>query len=323
MSKPELSIIMPLFNSERYVGVAVESLLSQSYGDFELIIVNDCSTDGSLEVLRKYNDQRICIMHNETNQGIVFSRNKGLKAANGTFIAPFDSDDVAMPNKFNLQIGFLKKHTRLGMLGSWAKLIDENGNLLKKRWKLKAKSERIPAVMFFRNYFVQSAVIMRRDAMPKHGYRNGYDLVEDWMMWCEIAENHPVWNFPEYLIQYRIHKHGNSQADSDLMHMKDKIIFGYHFNKLGLKPDNHTFELFKLIKNQQPITNYDQLKQIEAILIEIAEANIKTGFYDHKQMMKVLLNRWMKICSKTQTKQYRLSFDLMSSRLFTLYFKRK
>lgn len=77
MSKPELSIIMPLFNSERYVGVAVESLLSQSYGDFELIIVNDCSTDGSLEVLRKYNDQRICILHNETNQGLCFRATKG------------------------------------------------------------------------------------------------------------------------------------------------------------------------------------------------------------------------------------------------------
>lgn len=315
MSKPELSIIMPLFNSERFVAKAVESLLSQSYGNFELIIINDCSTDGSFEVLQQFSDRRISILHNETNQGIVFSRNKGLEAASGKFIAPFDSDDVAMPDKFNLQIGFLKKHSEFGMLGSWAKMIDENGNLLKKRWKLPAKPGRIPAIMFFRNYFVQSAVTIRREAIPKKGYRIGYDLVEDWMMWHEIAQKHPVWNLPEYLVKYRVHHQGNSQNDPAQMYRKDKMMFEFLFHTLGLHPAENDFELYSLIKNRQPI-NHRQLKAIGAMLDKIADGNFNLRIYEHREMMKVLRNRWLKVCLKTRNKIHRVPFDFFTPGLF-------
>jgi glycosyltransferase involved in cell wall biosynthesis len=255
MSKPELSIVMPLYNSEKFVGKAVESLLSQSYGDFELIIVNDCSTDGSMEALKQFNDRRISILHNQTNQGIVFSRNKGLEAASGAFIAPFDSDDVALPDKFKLQIDFLKKHANYGLIGSWVQMIDEHGILLKKSWKLNAKPEQIPAILFFRNYFVQSAVTMRQEAIPKQGYRKGYDLVEDWMMWHEIAAKYPVWNLPEYLVKYRVHQQGNSQNDPAQLSMKDKLMFEYLFQNLGLHPANNDFELYSLIKSKQPVNH--------------------------------------------------------------------
>lgn len=315
MPKAELSIIMPLYNTDQYVGEAVESLLSQSYGDFELIIVDDCSTDGSMDVLKQFNDSRISILHNETNQGIVFSRNKGLEAATGAFIAPFDSDDVAMPDKFKLQIDFLKKHTGYGMVGSWVRMIDEQGNLLKKCWKLKAKPERIPAILFFRNYFVQSAVVMRREAIPKHGYRIGYDLVEDWMMWCEIAASYPVWNFPEYLVKYRVHLKGSSQAAPELTSRIDRMMFEFLILNLGLQPTDHDFELYCLIKNQQPV-NHRQLKEIGAMLFKIAEGNLNSGIYDHKHLMKVLQNRWLKVCVKTRDKIYRVPFDFFTSRLF-------
>jgi len=317
MPKPELSIIMPLYNSELFVGKAVESLLSQSYSDFELIIVNDCSTDGSMETLKQFNDPRINILYNETNQGIVFSRNKGQEVATGRFIAPFDSDDVAMPDKFKLQIDFLKKHTNYSMIGSWVRMIDEHGNLLKKSWKLNAKPEQIPAILFFRNYFVQSAVTMQREAIPKQGYRKGYDLVEDWMMWHEIAAKYPVWNLPEFLVKYRVHQQGNSQNDPAQLRRKDKLMFEFLFQNLGLHPASNDFELYSLIKNKQTV-NYRQLKAIGIILDKIADVNRNSGIYDQKQLLKVLRNRWLKVCLKTQNKIYRVPFDFFKSRLFYL-----
>ncbi len=322
MPKPELSIIMPLYNSELFVGEAVESLLGQSYGDFELIIVNDSSEDHSLKVLQKFNDPRINILHNETNQGIVFSRNKGLKAATGDFVAPFDSDDVAMPDKFKLQIDFLKKNTGYGMIGSWVRMIDEKGNLQKKRWKLNAKPEQIPAILLFRNYFVQSAVTMRREAIPKQGYRKGYDLVEDWMMWHEIVKKHPVWNYPDYLVKYRIHKSSNTQAHPKQLLNKDRQMFEYLCGELGIEPDDNSYELYSLIKNQQPI-NHRQLKEIDKLLNRIAEENFSSGIYGHRQLIKVLLNRWLKACVKTRNKIYRLPFDFLFSGLLYFYLFRR
>jgi len=314
MPKAELSIIMPLYNSEKFIAAAVESLLSQSYGDFELIIVNDGSTDGSLDVLSQFKDKRINVLHNTSNQGIVYSRNKGLAVATGAFVAPFDADDIAMPGKFRLQIDFLKKNPHFGMVGSWVKIIDEHGNLLKKRWKLNARPEQISAILLFRNYFVQSAVTMRHDAIPKHGYRPGYDLVEDWMMWHEIAVRYPVWNLPQYLVKYRLHEHGNSQKDQELLRQKDKMIFDSLFLKMGIQPTNEDFELYYLIKNQQPVIHH-KLKEIEGLLSRIAEENSKSGLYDQKQLVRVLQNRWLKACFKTRNKIYRVPFDFLSSGL--------
>lgn len=315
MGRTELSIIMPLYNSGKFVAGAVESLLGQSYGDFELIIVNDGSTDGSMDVLSQFKDPRILILQNPSNQGIVYSRNKGLEVATGAYIAPFDSDDVAMPEKFKLQIDFLKKNPRFGMIGSWVKMIDEDGNLLKKRWRLNAKPEQIPAILLFRNYFVQSAVVMRREAIPKGGYRKGFDLVEDWMMWYEIAAKYSVWNLPEYLVKYRVHSQGNSQKDEELMHRKDRMIYETLFLKLGIQPNDEDFECYRLIKNQQPII-HGKLKEIGGFLNRIAEENSRSGAYDQQQLLKVLQNRWLKACFKTRNKIYRVPMDYLSSGLF-------
>lgn len=240
-----------------------------------------------------------------------------MEYATGKFIAPFDSDDVAMPYKFKLQIDFLKKHAEYGMLGSWAKMIDENGTLLRKHWKLSAKPERIPAILFFRNYFVQSSVMIRWEAIPKMGFCYGYDLVEDWMMWYEIAQEYPVWNLPKYMVKYRVHHQGNSQHDQVQMSRKDKMIFEFLFLNLDLHPSDDDYELYSLIKNWQPI-NHRPLKAIGIMLEKIADGNFKSGFYVHKEMMKVLRNRWLKVCLRTQNKRYKVPVDFFTSGL--LYF---
>ena len=219
MKPPELSIIMPVYNSAKYVVEAVDSLLSQSYSNFELIIINDASTDGTAELLDNIQDERIRLLNNDKNMGIVYSRNRGLAVARGDFIAPFDGDDVASPEKFEKQIDFLNKNTSYALLGSWVKIIDDKGNLMKQKWRLHARPELIPSILLFRNYFVQSSVVIRRNAIPVGGYKPISDVGEDYRMWIEVARKYPTWNFPDYLIKYRIH--GSSITNSD-----DSIFLG-------------------------------------------------------------------------------------------------
>ena len=105
---PRLSIVMPFYNTENFIKETIESLLNQTFKDFELIVVDDGSTDKSPEIISSFKDPRIKLIQNEQRKGIVYSRNKGLSEANGEFYAPFDSDDIALPHKFERQIQFLQ-----------------------------------------------------------------------------------------------------------------------------------------------------------------------------------------------------------------------
>ena len=140
MSYPTLSIIMPVYNAEAYLHEAVKSILAQSFTDFELIIVEDGSTDNSLEIIEGFSDSRIHVLYNDGNQGIVYSRNRGNAASRGRYIGPFDADDIAEKDKFKKQLRFLECNPDYGMIGSWAHLVDHEGRMMHEKWKVNAPS---------------------------------------------------------------------------------------------------------------------------------------------------------------------------------------
>ncbi|MEI6696160.1 MAG: glycosyltransferase [Bacteroidota bacterium] len=316
---PELSIIMPLYNTENYVAQAIQSLLCQTYKNFELIIVDDASTDQSLEIVKSFNDSRIKILTNEKNEGIVFSRNRGLQIAKGKFIAPFDSDDIAMADKFEKQISFLKTNSEYGMIGSWVKLIDENGDFLKKKWKLNAPAERIAGIMLFRNYFVQSSVVIRRESVPRKGYAIGNDIVEDYLMWVDVAEKYKVWNYPEYLVKYRIHPQSATGSDVIRLQQKDKIVFQIIYNKLGIIIDNQLAEFLLKIKGDKYIQSLQELKDIDNFLLLILKQNAKLGKFNQQELKKVVFNRWIKSCYKARRLNAGMLKILLTSPLSKLF----
>ena len=316
---PELSIIMPLYNTANYVAQAIQSLLSQTYTNFELIIVDDASTDQSLEIVKSFNDTRIKILTNEKNEGIVFSRNRGLQIAKGKFLAPFDSDDIAMPEKFEKQIIFLKKHPDFGLIGSWVKIIDEYGTLNKRKWELSASAERIPSILLFRNYFVQSSVVLRREAAPENGYAIGNDIVEDYLMWVDVAEKYKVWNFPEYLVKYRIHPKSATGSDVIRLQQKDKIVFQIIYNKLGILIDNQLAEILLKIKSDKDIQSLRELKDIDNFLLLILKKNARLGIFNQKELKKEVFNRWMKSCYKARHLKTGMLKILLTSHLTKLF----
>ncbi len=318
---PELSIIMPLYNTEMYVAQAIQSLLSQTYTDFELIIVDDGSTDKSLEIVKSFKDSRIKIMRNQQNQGIVFSRNRGLKEAVGEYIAPFDSDDIAMPDKFRKQIDFLKTHPDFGLIGSWIKMIDENGKFIKKKWRLFAKPEEIPAQLLFRNYFAQSSVVIRREALPVSGYENGFSFGEDYRMWIDIAKKYKMWNYPECLLLYRVHSKNTTSININNIEKHEKMIFEYSFKFLNIEIDENSASILQLINNEEKIMQIYKLKEIEKFLILVLSRNADLNIYDQKQLQKVVVKRWLKVCFKERNMILKFPIRIISSPLNRYFFK--
>ncbi len=315
MKTPELSIIIPVFNREKYIEETVLSLLAQSFDDFELIIIDDGSTDNSLRIINSFRDPRIKIIENYQNKGIVYSRNAGLKLAKGNFIAPFDSDDIALPDKFEKQIKFLKENPDFGMVGSWVKLIDSKGKPLKKRWKLNAAPESIPANLLFRNYFAQPAVVIRKEAIPKGGYKTGFDVGEDYRMWVDIVKMYKAYNLPEYLVCCRQHDE-NISYGNEMKNIKyERLIYSYLFNQLKITVDDKVLNSILLIKNDNTIKKKEQLSAIEDLLILILEQNNKLAVYNQKQLNKVVLNRWLKVCLKSKPLRFKLLTVFLTSKL--------
>ena len=285
---------MPVYNAAPYIREAVQSLLDQTYKDFELIVVDDGCTDQSISIVEKFGDDRIRVLQNEKNSGIVFSRNRGTAAAHGRYIAPFDADDIARKDKFEKQIAFLEKNPDFAMIGSWVKLIDEQGRATGKKWKVNAPPERIPAILLFRNYFAQSAMVIRREVLPEGYYSKGYDVVEDYKMWIDITRHHKAWNYPDYLLFYRLHSKSITNREEDRMHARDKMIFRYIFRDLGIEPDEPAMSMLLKIKEGGALSDKHLIKDLQSFLTHIISQNTKLGVYNHKDLVMAVYNRYIK-----------------------------
>lgn len=207
MVKPPLiSVIMSVYNAEKYVSEAVESILSQTFSDFEFIIIEDCSTDSSLEIVEVYakKDARIKLIKKQKNngsKGFILNLNMGLEMAQGKYIARMDADDISLPNRFQLQVNLLEENPKIFIVGSSIELIDEYNKIIKIKHALKSDNE-IKNEMY-NNISLYHPVIMFRNTDIR--YRDKMLGCEDYDLYFRlILENKMMANITEVLLKYRI-----------------------------------------------------------------------------------------------------------------------
>jgi len=227
MNKPSVSVLMSTYNGAVYLRQAINSILNQTFTDFEFIIVDDNSTDNSGEILRSYNDPRIRIIQNNKNIGLTKSLNKGLKEAQGKYIARMDADDVSLLDRLKEQYNFLEAHPTIALVGSWAESMDEYGIVTEIR-KVPTDPETIRFELVLRNCFFHSSVCFRREAVKKvGGYDATYRHAQDYELFSRLADIYPLTNISRSLIQLRSHKKstvGNSYSQKIVRDNALKII---------------------------------------------------------------------------------------------------
>lgn len=157
----KISVVMPAYNAEKYIGQAIESILNQTYSNFEFIIINDGSNDKTKEVILSYKDDRIIYLENERNFGIVVTLNKGLEKANGEYIARMDADDIAEPNRFEKQIKYLDKNIEIGVLGSGICTFGEN--IESKKRLFTTNADQLKAELIFSSCIAHPTVMIRKE----------------------------------------------------------------------------------------------------------------------------------------------------------------
>lgn len=203
--KPKISVILPAYNAEKYLQKAVQSILAQTYTGFELLIIEDGSTDNTSAIANAAaeKDPRIRILTNPQNLGLTPTLNTGLGEASGEFIARQDADDTSEPNRFALQVEYLQTHSEVGLVGCCNFEMQADGSRRKKSAQLQSPTF---ADLQQRNYFVHSSVMMRKSVLDKVGF---YDPVfthcEDYELWLRIAKISQCVNLQEWLVTHRKH----------------------------------------------------------------------------------------------------------------------
>ena len=202
-SAPIVTVLMAVFNGEKYLREAIDSVLTQTFGDFELLIVNDGSTDGSRAIVESYGDSRIRLIDNETNLGLARSLNRGLAVARGRYVARLDADDVSEPERLARQAEFMERHPDVVLLGSWHTLIDEHSKEIGRRW---VPCDHFPIrwMLEFICPFAHSAVMIRRTALLTESYDESFEYAMDYDLWLRLAERGRVANLNQFLMRYRV-----------------------------------------------------------------------------------------------------------------------
>jgi glycosyltransferase involved in cell wall biosynthesis len=226
MPDPSVSVLMPVHNGGSYLKEAIESILNQTYIDFEFIIINDGSTDGSKEIIKQFYDDRIVYIENDTNKGLIESLNKGIDAARGNFIARMDSDDIALPIRLEAQVRYMNEHPETAVLASRIIFIDESGKETGD-WPLDGETtdeKSIKKAMVKENCIAHPSVMVKGKLLKELKYDKRQKNVEDYDLWLRMLNHGLIINkISAPLLLYR--RHTNSVTWTQL---KKKNFFFRH-----------------------------------------------------------------------------------------------
>lgn len=300
MKNPTLTVVVPVFNGEKYLKEAVESILNQTFSDFELIIINDGSTDKSIEIINDYTDTRIRLIDNKNNFGIAHSRNLGLEHAKGEFLTWTDCDDINNLARFEEQINFLKNNIEFGACGTW---LIRFGSIKTKVFRAYRNSELVKATLLFKPSMPNATVMLRLASIRqfKLQYNEGLPIAEDYDFILRCSMCFPLTNIPKVLYKYRdsetsIMKHfENKKTKSDEIH---KTIYVKALNNIGLKPSEAELTTHRLISSETLFNNFLELEKCYEWLNLIKVHNNKLQVFNNKLFNRVLADQFLFTCKK-------------------------
>lgn len=301
MTNPKVTVIVPVYNGEKYIGETIQSVLDQTFKDFELVVIDDCSTDSTVKVIETFADSRIKLVKNQKNSGSTQSRNNGLMQSTGEYVAILDSDDVCFPNRFEEQVKFLDEHPDFGAVGSWTKVIDSESRETGFSWKNDLPPEKIPAMMLFKTYITHSSAMIRRSAMPSYHYDTNpvtAGKVEDYTLWIEIMKKWKVANLQQYLVKHRQHKKSLTATTARTISTAAvEEAYRRQLNGLGIEPTKEDLDIHRLRSNRDGAQIPDNVTKKKAWLEKLWRANESTHIYEEPHFSEILGGRWFEFCT--------------------------
>lgn len=293
---PKVTVLMPVYNGEKYLKDAIDSILNQTFNDFEFLIINDGSTDKSVEIIESYNDSRIKLINNKVNIGVSASRNECMDIALGEYIAFMDCDDISLPKRLQIQVRFMNKNPEVGICGSWIKVFGDK----KLIHKYPTTSEEIKCSMLFYPPFAQPTVMIRKNLFKKYNlyYDKNNNFAEDYKLWTIACKYFPIANINEVLLYYRCHTIQASNCLDDVKYNAHKEIWINQLKELDI--ENLLTDKDLSIHNGIATRNYkyneEYLKQCEKWLLHLKKQNYEKNIFNKKVFANILAEKWQIIC---------------------------
>lgn len=241
-SSPVVSVCLAVYNAEIYVAKAIDSILQQTFTDFELLIVDDGSSDRSLDILKAYaaKDSRI-VLHHQENQGQPATRNRMLRMAKGELIAVMDADDIALPDRLENQVAFLQTHPAVVWVGGAFDIMDDRGRFLTTMRMAEANEQIQTLLKDGHTSFLHPTAMIRKTALQQvGGYDERYVTAADLDLWLKMTEIGDVANLPQSVIKYRVHAKSISQRNQEQQWQNAAQAFDESWQRRGL---TRTFEV--------------------------------------------------------------------------------
>jgi glycosyltransferase involved in cell wall biosynthesis len=294
---PRVTVLMPVYNGGPYLAEAIDSILGQTYRDFELLVINDGSTDGSAAIIGAYDDPRIRFVENNGNLGLIATLNKGLELAQGEYVARMDCDDVSCPRRLEQQVALLDSDPGIGICGTWLRKF---GAVRPKVCRYHTRPALLCCGLLFDSVLAHPTVMLRRRLFRDHGL--GYDQTfrhaEDYELWARAGRLFRLGNVPQVLLEYRIHASQVSQLHNPEQLATAGRVRRALIAELGLDPGAEEFDIHQRVSSYA-VSGCDCLFQrADDWLCRIREANQRTQRYPEPELSLVLAERLATLLKK-------------------------
>lgn len=314
MRQPAVTVLMPVHNGENYLREAIDSILAQTFGDFEFLVIDDGSSDLSRLIVESYDDPRIILIANAENRGTVHVLNQGISLAKGRYIARMDSDDISLPTRLERQISFMDEHPDIGVSGTGMRLI-KKGKLKNTRTQPTSDQE-LKIQLLFSTCFFHPTVIFRTDLAKAYPYPDNLVYTQDYNYWTRLASVTRFANLDDISLYFREHESQTSSRKADLQITNARIVRAAYLKKLKKTISPEQIAIHNEISENR---NDIDLEAAKNWLENLAGINDKEKIFESGVFNKELSKRWWHCCRKS-IRYNRITLQIyLSSFLYPIY----
>ncbi|ELY1978133.1 glycosyltransferase family 2 protein [Flavobacterium psychrophilum] len=279
-----ISVVLPVYNVAPYIDEAIDSILNQTIQDFEIIVIDDCSTDKTIEIIKSFNDQRIKILTKSENKGLIDSLNIGFKAAKGKYIARMDGDDISDFMRFEKQLHVLENNPTIKVCGSWLQAFGKENKIIKH----KENHEQILVHMMAHCSMSLCAVMIDRAWVKDECFNEEKKHVEDYDFWSRVIWKGKLYNIQEVLYHYRTHENQVSNKYNHIQRKGDIPIKLVFFKKLNYNQEKFKDSFFEKMFLQKEYFTIEEFSLFLAWFSIVQEQNKKLKIYNQSDFNKVI-----------------------------------
>lgn len=294
-SSPRVTVLMPAHNAARYVAEAIQSVLDQTFADFELLVIDDGSTDTTTDVVSRFTDPRIRLVSNDRNMGIAGTLNRGFELARGEYIARMDADDLCRPARLEGQVRFMDLHRDVVLVGTWFATF---GNGFRRVVKPPCSDPELRAWLLAECPFGHPTVMLRRSVLQQHGisYDANFSRVEDYELWSRLAGYGQIANIPQVLVEYREHPAQVSSRFSAVQTVQANLVRRRLLADIMPNASQTDIELH--LRAISGWHSTDSIAAVELWLARVLSANLQCGKYEAAALASVVGTLWYRFLSR-------------------------